>query len=203
MKFFLLYVLGGSVCLSVFQYSQAQTELPIPTLPSIPDKMFNVKDFGAKGDNQTDNTEAIQKAINAATNAGGGKVVISPGIYLCGPLQFASNLALQIDSTAILKMLALDKYPGGTASGTDFIFGSKLHDVAIIGKGTIDGKGSPWWPFAKEKGAKRPRMIALRECEKVLIQDVTLTNSPMFHIAISGKSSNVTVKGVIVRAPAS
>jgi len=203
MKFFLLYVLGGSVCLSVFQYSQAQTELPIPTLPSIPDKMFNVKDFGAKGDNQTDNTEAIQKAINAATSAGGGKVVISPGIYLCGPLQFASNLALQIDSTAILKMLALDKYPGGTASGTDFIFGSKLHDVAIIGKGTIDGQGSPWWPFAKEKGAKRPRMIALRECEKVLIQDVTLTNSPMFHIAISGKSSNVTVKGVIVRAPAS
>jgi hypothetical protein len=46
-------------------------------------------------------------------------------------------------------------------------------------------------------------MIALKECDKVLIQNVTLTNSPMFHIAISGKSSNVTVKGVIVRAPAS
>jgi polygalacturonase len=46
-------------------------------------------------------------------------------------------------------------------------------------------------------------MIALKECEKILIENVTLTNSPMFHIAISGKSSNVTVSGVIVRAPAS
>ncbi len=46
-------------------------------------------------------------------------------------------------------------------------------------------------------------MIALKDCDKVLIENVTLTNSPMFHIAISGKSSNITVSGVVVRAPAS
>jgi polygalacturonase len=203
MKFYLSYLFAVTACFLACQCSQSQTEFPTPPLPIIPDKIFNVKDFGAKGDNQTDNTEAIQKAINAAQNAGGGKVVISAGVYLCGPLQFASNLALQIDSGAILKMLPIDKYPGGTATGTEFIGGSKLHDVAIIGKGTIDGQGSPWWPFAKDKNAKRPRMIALKECDKVLIQNVTLTNSPMFHIAISGKSTNVTVKGIIVRAPAS
>jgi polygalacturonase len=189
--------------LFAFQSVQAQRDLPTPVLPSIPNRIFNVRDFGAMSDTLTDNTLALQKAIDAAENAGGGKVLIPAGIYVCGPLQFGSNLDLQIDSGAILKMLPIDRYPGGTSTGTDFISGSGLHDIAITGKGTIDGQGSPWWPYAKVKGARRPRMIALKECDKILIENVTLTNSPMFHIAISGRSSNVTVSGIIVRAPAS
>ena len=203
MKFSLSYLMAVSICISALQYSQAQTAFANPTLPTIPDRIFNVKDFGARGDNEMDNTVAIQKAIDAAQTSGGGMVIVPDGVYLCGPLQFASNLALQIDSGATVKMLPLDKYPGGTTTGTDFISGAKLHDVSITGKGTIDGQGSPWWPYAKDKNAKRPRMIALKECDKVLIENVTLKNSPMFHIAISGKSSNVTVKDVVVRAPAS
>lgn len=98
----------------------------------------------------------------------------------------------------------MDRYPGGTKSGTDFISGSKLHDVAITGSGTIDGQGAPWWPAYKDKGVKRPRMIALQNCERLLIRGVTLMNAPMFHIAISGKATNnVTVDKVTVRAPAS
>jgi polygalacturonase len=181
----------------------AQSTYVPPALPVIPDKTFNIKDFGAVGDSISDNTKAIQDAINAATNAGGGKVVIPSGIYLSGPLQFANNLNLHIDSAAILRLLPIDKYPGGTIEGKDFISGSKLHDIAITGKGTIDGQGSPWWPFAKTEGAKRPRIIQFRDCDKVLIAQVKLMNSPMFHIAVGGKSSNVTVREVIVRAPAS
>ncbi|MGC4099976.1 glycoside hydrolase family 28 protein [Ferruginibacter sp.] len=184
------------------QQLQAQTALVTPALPVIPNKTFNIKDFGAAADAQTDNTSAIQKAIDAANTAGGGKVVVPAGVFLCGPLQFVNNLNFQLDSGALLKLLPIDKYPGGTTTGTDFISGTKLHDVAITGKGTIDGQGSPWWPFAKEKDAKRPRMISLKDCEKLLIENVTLMNSPMFHIAIS-RSNNVTVSGVIVRAPAS
>lgn len=190
-------------CLLAYHYLQAQPNLVTPLLPYIPDKVFNIKDFGAKSDNEADNTVAIQKAVNAAENAGGGKVLIPAGIYLCGPLQLGSNLDLHIDSGALLKFLPIDRYPGGTSTGADFISGSDLHDIAITGKGAIDGQGSPWWPYAKVKGARRPRMIALKECTKVLIENLTLKNSPMFHIAISGKSSNVTVSGVIVRAPAS
>jgi len=181
----------------------AQSAYIAPTLPTIPDKTFNIKDYGAVGDNVTDNTKAIQSAINAAGNAGGGKVIIPSGEYLCGPFQFTSNLNLQIDSAAILRMLPIDKYPGGTAEGQNFISGTKLHDIAISGKGTIDGQGSPWWPFAKTENAKRPRMIAFRDCDKVLIEQVKMMNSPMFHITVGGKSSNVTVRKVIVRAPAS
>lgn len=192
-----------AACICFSDRLQAQPDLATPTLPLISSKIFNIKDFGAIADNTTDNTAAVQKAINTAANAGGGKVIVPAGVFLCGPLQFTSNLDLQIDAGAILKFLPIDRYPGGKITGTDFISGVKLHDVAITGKGTIDGQGSPWWPFAKDKSVKRPRMIALKECDKVLIENVTLTNSPMFHIAISGKSSNVTVSGVIVRAPAS
>jgi len=182
---------------------KAQPAYVAPTLPTIPDKTFNAGDYGAVGDNKTDNTKAIQEAIHAAVNAGGGKVVVPTGIYLCGPLQFSSNLNLQIDSAAILRLLPIDRYPGGTVDGTSFISGTKLHDIAITGKGTIDGQGSPWWPFAKTKNAKRPRMIVFRDCERILIDKVKLMNSPMFHIAIGGKTSDVTVRDVIIRAPSS
>ena len=182
---------------------KAQSAYVPPALPAIPERSFNIKDFGAAGDGATDNAGAIQSAINAADKAGGGRVVIPAGIYLCGPFHLVNNLELHLDADAILKMLPIDKYPGGIVTGTDFISGAKLHDIAISGKGTIDGQGSPWWPYAKTNGAKRPRMIELKDCDKILIEDVKLMNSPMFHIAISGKSSNVTVRNIIVRAPAS
>jgi polygalacturonase len=187
-----------------FATIKAQTVYVAPTLPTIPDKNFNIKDYGAVGDNKTDNTKAINEAIKAVINAGGGKVVVPSGIYLSGPIQFTNNLNLHIDSAAILMMLPIDKYPGGIVEGTAFISGSNLHDIAVTGKGMIDGQGSPWWPYAKtSKTAKRPRMIAFRDCTRVLIDQLKLINSPMFHIAIGGKSSNVTVRNVIIRAPSS
>ncbi len=192
------------LCLAGTNYSTIKAQSYVaPTLPTIPDKTFNIQQYGAVGDNATDNTKAIQDAIDAAVNAGGGKIVIPAGVYLCGPLRFASNLNLHIDSAAILRMLPMGKYPGGMKEGIAFISGSKLHDIAISGKGTIDGQGSPWWPFAKTKEVRRPRMIALSSCTRVLIEQVKLMNSPMFHIAIGGKNVDVTVRNVIIRAPAS
>lgn len=199
-----LFLLVLSLFLFIFQTLKAQPQdYTPPTLPTIPDKVFNIKAFGAICDSTTDNTQAIQNAIDAADKVGGGRVVIPAGQYLSGPLKICSNLNLQIDSAARLRFLPFDKYPGGLKEGNSFISGTGLHDISITGKGIIDGQGSPWWPFAKTKDAKRPRMIVLRDCDKILIEHVTLTNSPMFHIAIGGKTTNVTVNGIIVRAPAS
>ena len=171
-----------------------------PALPVIPDGSFNVTNYGAIGDDVTTNTAAIQAAINAATNAGGGTVVVPAGTFLSGPIRLASGINLHLDGGAVLRMLPLDKYPGGTEDPANFITGGGLHDVAISGPGMIDGQGIPWWPYARTRGASRPIMIRLSGCDRVLVENVTLSNSPMFHIAISGHSQDVTVRGVTIRA---
>lgn len=173
-----------------------------PDLPRIPEKTFTVRDHGAKGDGIADDTLALQATIDAARQAGGGTVEIPAGVYLSGPLQLASNLGLHLAAGATLAMLPLEKYPGGTQRGEDFLSGANLHDLALTGAGTVDGQGGPWWPFAKTAGAKRPRMFKLSGGERILVEGVTLKNSPMFHIAFSG-CSHVTVRGVTIRAPAS
>jgi len=171
-----------------------------PTLPAIPSTTYNVRNFGAVGDAVATNTEAIQAAINAAQKAKGGVVEIPAGIFVSGPIHLANHINLHLDRGAVLRFLPLEKYPGGTTNPEDFIGGARLEDVAISGPGAIDGQGAPWWPYANVKGARRPRMIGLSACDRVLIEQVTLSNSPMFHIAIGGKSSNVTVRGVTIRA---
>lgn len=194
-KIILILAAGLALTTSV----EAQSFTP-PELPNIPNHTFNVKDHGAVGDGVATNTSAIQSTIDAATKAGGGIIEIPAGVYLSGPIRLASQINLRVDEGATLRMLPLDKYPGGTTDPDNFIGGSKLHDVAISGAGTIDGQGIPWWPYARVKGANRPRMIALSSCDRVLIEHVLLTNSPMFHIAIGGNSANVTVRGITVRA---
>jgi len=171
-----------------------------PALPIIPAGTYSIMNHGAIGDGRTTNTAAIQATIDAATGAGGGTVEVPAGVFLSGPIHLANQIDLRLDNGAILRMLPLDKYPGGTAAPANFISGSGLHDVAISGPGAMDGQGIPWWPYARTPGARRPRMIALVSCNRVLIAQVTLSNSPMFHIAISGRSTDVTVRGVTIRA---
>ena len=162
--------------------------------------------YNAVGDGVATNTTAIQNAINAATLGGstngltGGTVRIPAGIFLSGPLAMKSAVNLQVDAGAILRMLPITSYPGSTNSGTTFISGSSLHDVAISGPGAIDGQGAAWWPYAGLTGFNRPRMISPSGCNRLLIQNITLSNSPSFHIAVSG-GVNITVMGVTVLAP--
>jgi len=170
--------------------------------------IVNATNYGAVGDGVTTNTAAIQNAINAAAMGGttngsaGGTVEIPPGIYLSGPLNLSNSINLQIDAGAILRMLPLGMYPGGTTSGTSFISGSYLHDVELSGGGAIDGQGAPWWPYSNTNGANRAVMFSPSDCNRVLVQNITMSNSPMFHIAVGGShAANTTVQGVTIRAP--
>lgn len=195
------YLLIAVILLGVIVKARAAVN---PALPVIPTTVFNITNYTAIGDSVATNTSAIQSAINAASAAGGGVVQVPSGIYLCGPIQLANKINLRLEAGAILRMLPLDKYPGGTVNPETFISGDKLQDVAITGTGAIDGQGAAWWPFAKNSnGAKRPKMISPSNCERLLIEGITLSNSPMFHIAIGGKCSDVTVRHVTIRAPAS
>jgi len=188
--------------------------------------------YGAVGDGVTTNTTAIQNAINVAaagatTNGAAGGTVEIPAAanaYLCGPITLKSRVNLQIDAGAVLRMLPFASYPktyftnyttnvvmlvtnittNVTWTGTTFISGSNLHDLEISGSGAVDGQGAPWWPYSNTNGDTRAIMFSPSDCDRVLIQNVTLSNSPMFHIAISGGSSgNTTVQGVTIFAPGS
>ncbi|HLX72906.1 MAG TPA: glycosyl hydrolase family 28 protein [Verrucomicrobiae bacterium] len=166
--------------------------------------------YNAIGDGVFTNSDAISNAIVAASKGGttngliGGTVEIpAPGIYLCGPLQLANNVNLQVDAGAALRMLPYGSYPlgpGGT-NPPGFIAGNSLTNIAITGPGAIDGQGAPWWPGYKTNN--RPIMISLSGCKYQWIHNITLSNSPEFHIALSSSKGNATVDGVIVRAPSS
>ena len=82
-----------------------------PDLPKIPDRSFNVRDHGAKGDGTTNDTAALRATIEAAHRAGGGIVEVPAGNYLSGPLELFSQLNLHLAAGATLTMLPLDRYP--------------------------------------------------------------------------------------------
>ncbi len=170
-----------------------------PSLPNIPATNFNITAFGAVGNGTTDNAGSIQNAINAAASVGGGTVVVaSVGVltnYLSGPLNLSNNVCLQINAGTKLQMLPMGSWVN---PATNFINGSKVHDVAISGSGTIDGQGTNWWfPLA----STRPTLINFSGCTNVLIQNVTLQNPPTFHIVVKGSDVNVTIQGITINSP--
>ncbi len=184
---------------------------PDISAPAIPEKIFPVTDYGAVGDGKTRDTTAIQKTIDACSAAGGGTVLVARGRFLTGPLKLASNLNFQIGegATLLLSDTASD-YRLKNDRFENCIVADDCHDVAITGLGTIDGQGEFWWThYVKSKSAPadqsspphRPYMIVLNRCTKVLVQDVTLKNSPSFHL-VPQLCQDVLIKAVHFQAPA-
>lgn len=171
----------------------------------------NVRDFGARGNGQDLDTTAIQTAIYACAQAGGGTVVIPAGHYVIGSLFLRDHITLYLDAGAtLLGSQNADDYPviEGRWEGLDqkvhapLIAGSRLRNVAVIGRGTIDARGEPWWRRRRENTLDypRPRLIGLADCEDVLIEGITLKNSPSWTIH-PARCENVTVQKVTIINP--
>ena len=88
------------ICPSV--YENLPFKMESVKQPTFPDYQVSVVDFGAKGDGITLNTEAINKAITAVSEKGGGKVVIPEGIWYTGPIVLKSNVNLHAEANAII-----------------------------------------------------------------------------------------------------
>ena len=186
--------------------------LAVPALPNVnTNNVITITNSPYNATNDTtDNTTAIQNAINAAATGGntnglyGGTVRIpapgTPGAFLCGPLTFKNNVNLQIDAGATLAMLPYGTYPGGT-SPPDFITCSSITNVEISGSGTIDGQATAfdWWNGLST--SQRPYMISFSKCQRVLIQNVTLKNPPKMHIAFKSGGGNITIQGITINTP--
>ncbi len=168
-------------------------------LPTIPDRTFQVTTYGAVGDDKTDNTKALQAALDAANTAGGGTVVIPSGNFLSGPVVISSSTNLELDAGAVLKMLPMASYNSTTplitaASGSP-------HDISITGSGTLDGQGQAWWDaFAADSTIARPQLMSLGRVTRVLISGIRLQNPPEEHIWVKS-DTNVTITGITIDTP--
>ena len=173
-------------------------------------KEFDVRQFGAKGDGKTLDTAAIQKALDECAKSG-GIVRLPAGTYLSKPIFLRSCSTLQLDEGATLQATddpADFTNPDRPGAVLAFINGNTLADVTIAGKGAIDGAGARWWDpvkAAKKAGQpeprRRPRLIVLSNCVGLRVREVTLRNSPSFHL-VPTDCEDVTIEGVTIRAPA-
>ena len=125
-------------------------DMPAYQLPEIPDYQVNLKDFGGNGSGVVDNTKAFADAIAHINAKGGGTLLVEPGIYLTGPIEFVSNFCLNLQRGAVVLFttdhskydLQKTTFEGLTAIRCKHpISGENLENIAIVGEGVIDGQG--------------------------------------------------------------
>src|SRR5512145_392865 len=173
--------------------------------------MISPLDFGAKADGMTLDTAAIQSAIDACVARGGGTVTIPAGRYLSGAIFFRDNISLHLEAGATLLAsqnpadypVTANRWEGvEQQTYTPFMAGNGLKNITITGRGTLDGQGDFWWNSFREKtlAHPRPRLIGFADCQNVLIEGVTLTNSPAWTIN-PVRCENVNIRGVTIINP--
>ncbi len=233
--FFLVFMAHSSSCqIDKKIWRQGAQVAKHVELPKLHKKSFIITDYGAAQQaTAQQNKEAITKAIDAAYNQGGGRVVVPSGEFLTGPLTLRSNINLVIQEGATLKFstnhadylpVVLTRWEGiDCYTLQPLIYAIDAHNVAITGQGTIDGQGSneTWWwmcgaaRFGWKEGMKsqrepgfgrpkltefeqnnipveqrmmslddalRPQLINFYRCHRVLIEGITLRNSPFWVI---------------------
>jgi polygalacturonase len=155
---------------------------------------YNIKDFGAKSDNITNNTQAIQNAINTCSGNGGGTVIIPGGTFITGTLVLKDNVDLHLEKMAMLcASIDTSDYPGGKENKS-LIYINNVNSVSISGEGTIDGRGS-FFKVIKSDPDDRPFLIWVKNSKNIRIKNVTLTNSAYWTIWLIG-SEHVYIKGI-------
>jgi polygalacturonase len=205
-------------------------------LPEIPDTTFLLSEFGGTGDGATDNRPAFGRIIAACAGAGGGTILVGPGTYLVnGPIRLESNMELHLQEGSVLRFgnnpddylpVVLTSWEGTRCYNySPFIYARDAGNLAITGKGEIDGEGSgPWNGWNELQMADqtmlremnnngvpleervfggghflRPHLVQFYNCRNILVEDVHITDSPFWclHFIYSG---NITVRRVSYEA---
>ena len=174
--------------------------------------VYNVKKYGAKGDGKKLDTKAIDNAITAANEAGGGTVYFPAGDYLSLTIHLKSNVALYIDQGATIVAATpgegvqydlpekgeneIYQDYGHNHFHNSLIVGENLHDIAILGPGKIWGKG-----LVKDEGkpgtneGQGNKTLALKLCRNVLLRDFTIFHGGWFCFLLTAVD-NTTIDNV-------
>jgi len=201
--------------------------------PSFPARDFVITAYGGKGDGRADNTKAFRDAVLAANKAGGGRVVVPKGTFLTGPIHLLSNVELHIGTGATVLFstdrkkylpVVYTRWQGIECyNWSPFVYAFNQTNVAVTGKGTLDGQGASWKPLGSggsswrelqemaeenrpvagrrfgDGETLRPNMIQFYRCTNVLVADVTIVRPPMWTVH-PVLCTNVTVRSVTVNS---
>lgn len=185
---------------------------------------LNVRKFGARGDGIFDDTAAIQAAIMCCPPE--GRVFVPAGTYRIRNLFLKSGLTLELGKGALLQAFQeRNEYPVlpgiiksydnredynlGTWEGNpldtmaSIITGISVENVTICGEGTIDGGGDfeKWWISVVNRiPPYRPRVIFLNHCRDIVIQGITIRNSPSWNIH-PYFSENIRIYAITLESP--
>jgi len=161
-------------------------------------RVWDVTELGARGDNEANDTAALQKAIDNAAQAGGGTVYVPAGDYRCGQLQLKTGVTLHLEAGATLWVSpAREDY----RHGNRFLYARDQNDITIQGRGTIHGTGRD--DLQRRRGDKRPRpdwrvgILQFIGCRNVTIRDVTVRYSDSWTFDLE-RCENVVIDGVSI-----
>jgi glycosyl hydrolase family 28 len=173
-----------------------------------PAELFDVRNFGAVGDGVALDTQAIQKAVDACAQAGGGKVHLQGGTFLSGTIRLKSNVTLHIEAGAtLLGSTSIEDYPDITpdiiylyrARFTKYlIYAEKAQNIGLSGRGTIDGQGHHF-PYRRGDDKGRPYILRFSECNNVRVENLTFRDSARW-LSHYLACQNVTINGITIHS---
>lgn len=171
---------GSSVCSDDWlEAERIRTTIQVPVFP---ERDFHLTDFQTPG--ESDASIAITRAVRACHESGGGRVVISAGEYLCGPIHLLSNVNLHLEEGAVLRFhtdprhylpAVITRWEGMELMGySPLIYAYQQSNVAVTGSGTLDGQASMdnWWPWKGNEEWGRQGFPSQDDAREKLVADV-------------------------------
>lgn len=177
-------------------------------------KIYNVRDYGAVGDGKTIDSPAVNAAILAAADKGGGVVLFPEGVYSCYSIRLADGITLRLEEGAIIKAAVptpeqgydlpepneWDAYQdfGHSHWKNSLIWGIGLKNITIEGKGLIDGSEALSRGLGRGGNtAEANKAVALKNCSNVKIKDISMLMCGHFALLLTGVDG-LEIKNVIV-----